>query len=156
MPGIWQSIGSFGTKVIRLGQDLGRSLGETLGLIQPIAPFIEPMAAARDWGNVSISDALSPDVAKLRDDQFVPRDLFATSDIPWADKYAYEVAIFGRDSSTGQFRRTKFDLTVTREMTIEEIKNHARASLGQGGRYPFSEIFDVAVTGAWKSPEIEW
>lgn len=156
MPGIWQRLGSFGTRVIRLGQDLGQSLGEVLGLIKPIAPLVEPMAAARDWGRVSVSDALSPDVVKLRPDEEVPRDLFVVSDIPWADKYAYEVTVFGRDRATGRFARQKFDMTVGQEMTVQEAMDEARARFGgyEGSR--MSAVFDVAVTGAWKSPEVEW
>lgn len=156
MPGIWQRLGGFGTKVIRSAQALGRSLGETLHLIKPIAPIVEPMAAARDWGRVQTADALEPQIAALRPDESVPRDLFTISDIPWADKYAYQVTIFGRDRATGQFRNQQFDMTVGREMTVEEAIAEAKYRFGgyEGSR--MSEIFDAAVTGAWKSAEVTW
>lgn len=156
MPGIWKRLGGYGTKVIRLGQQLGRSLGEVLHLIKPVAPIIEPMAAARDWGRVATADALEPQIAALRPDETVPRDLFTISDIPWADKYAYQISVFGRDRATGRFRRQKFDMTVSREMTIEEAIVEAKARFGGYAGSQFSEVWDAAVTGAWKSAEVEW
>jgi len=114
------------------------------------------MAAARDWGRVSVADALEPQITALRPDELVPRDLFTVSDIPWADKYAYQVTVFGRDRATGRFARQKFDMTVGRTMTIQDAMDEARARFGgyEGSR--MSEVFDVAVTGAWKSAEVEW
>lgn len=156
MSGILGKLGGFGTRVIRTAQQIGRSLGETLGLVRKIAPDIEPMAAARDMGRVSTADALTPEITALRPDEFVPRDLFTVSDIPWADKYAYEVSIYGRDRRTGRFKRQKFDMTVGRQMSIEEIKETAKLTFGRCTRAHFSEFFDIAVTGAWKSPEVEW
>lgn len=156
MPGIWKRLGGYGTKVIRLGQKWGRSLGEVLHLIEPVAPIVEPMAAARDWGRVSIADALEPQIAALRPDETVPHSLFTISDIPWADKYAYQVTVFGRDRATGRFARQKFDMTVSRTMTVQEAIEEAKTRFGgyEGSR--MSEVFDVAVTGAWKSAEVEW
>ena len=162
MPGIWQRLGGFGTKVIRSAQALGRSLGETLRLIKPVAPVVEPMAAARDWGRVSTADALEPQIAALRPDESVPRDLYTTSDIPWSDKYAYEVSVYGRNISMGhprtwgQFTRQKFDMTVSRVMNIQEITEEAHRRHGKTGDSPKMVIFSVAVTGAWKSAEVEW
>lgn len=162
MPGLWQRLGGFGTKVIRTGQRLGRTLGEVLHLVKPVAPIIEPMAAARDWGRVSKADALTPEIAALRPDETVPRDLFTISDIPWADRFAYQVTVFGRDAGItdpkkrGQFRRQMFDMTVGREMTIEEAIAEAKYRFGGYEGSQMMEVFDVAVTGAWKSAEVEW
>jgi len=162
MPGIWRRLGGFGTKVIRTAQQLGRTLGETLHLIKPIAPIVEPMAAARDWGRVAIADALEPQIAALRPDESVPRDLFTISDIPWADRFAYQVTIYGRDAGItdpkkrGQFKNQMFDMTVGREMTIEEVIAEAKHRFGGYEGAQMMDIFDVAVTGAWKSAEVEW
>lgn len=156
MPGILRRLGSAGVKYIRKAQQLGRSLGETIGLLKPIAPEIEPMAAARDWGRVSTADALTPEITKLRPDESVPRDLFVRSDLPWSDKYAYQIAVFGRDRMTGRFKNQVYDMTVSKEMTVEEIKETAKLTFGRCTRAHFSEFFDIAVTGAWKSPEVEW
>jgi len=118
------------------------------------------MAAARDWGRVSTADALTPQITALRPDEFVPRDLFVVSDIPWADKYAYQITVFGRDNrpgkTRGQFRRQLFDMTVGREMSVEEVLREAQYRFGGYEAAQFSEIFDAAVTGAWRSPEVEW
>jgi len=105
---------------------------------------------------VQIADALEPEIAALRLDETIPHSLFTISDIPWADKYAYQITIFGRDRATGQFRRQKFDMTVSREMTIEDAIMEAKARFGGYAGSQFSEVFDAAVTGAWKSPEVEW
>jgi len=156
MPGIWQTLGGFGTKVIRTAQQIGRSLGETLRIIKPVAPIVEPLAAARDWGRVQIADALEPEIAALRPDETVPHSLFTVSDIPWADKYAYQVTIFGRDRATGRFKRQVYDMTVSREMTIGEVIEAAKLTFGRCQTAHFREMWDVAVTGAWKSPEVEW
>lgn len=156
MPGIWKRLGGFGTKVIRTAQQLGRSLGETIGIIKPVAPEVEPMAAARDWGRVRTADALEPQIVALRPDETVPRDLFTISDIPWADKYAYQITIYGRDLTTGRFARQKYDMTVSREMTVQEALDEAHRRFGKTGASPLMDVFDVAVTGAWKSAEAEW
>lgn len=156
MPGIWQRLGGFGTKVIESALQIGRSLGETLRIIKPVAPEIEPMAAARDWGHVQTSDALEPAITALRPDEFVPRDLFVTSEIPWKDKYAYQVTVYGRDLITGRFTRQKFDMTVNTEMSVQGVIDETKSRFGSQGASPILEVFDVAVTGAWKSPEIEW
>lgn len=120
------------------------------------------MAAARDWGRVSTADALEPQITALRPDEYVPRDLFTVSDIPWADKYAYEVTVYGRNiglgrpETWGRFHRQKFDMTVGREMTVQEAIDEAHRRFGKTGGSPLMEIFDVAITGAWKSAEAEW
>jgi len=156
MPGLWQRLGGFGTKVIRTAQQLGRSLGETLRIIKPIAPFVEPMAAARDWGRVTTADALEPQIIALRPDEQVPHDLFVVSDIPWKDKFAYQVSIFGRDRRTGRFKRQVYDMSVSREMTIQEVVETAKLTFGRCQTAHFAEFWDVKVTGAWKSAEVEW
>jgi len=156
MPGLWSRLGSFGTKVIRSAQQLGQSLGEVLGIIKPVVPFVDPMAVAREWGKVSTFDALTPDVAKLGPDELVPRDLFVTRDVPWRGRFAYEVSIYGRNLATGQFARWKYNMQANRELTIQEVNDEARLNIGRKGRSPKLEIWDVTVTGAWRSAEVEW
>ena len=156
LAGIFQRLGSFGTAVIQTAKQIGWSLGETLGILERSQIDVEPLAAARDWGRVSTSEALEPEITALGGDEYIPHSLFVTSDIPWKEKFAYQVTIFGRDRATGRFKNQAFDMTVGREMTIDEIITLAHTRFGGYEGSKMSEVFDAQVTGAWKSGEVEW
>lgn len=162
MPGILSTLGSWGRGLISRAQQTGRSLGETLGILERHEIIIEAEPAARDWGLVSTADALTPDVSAIRDYDYVPHNLFVESEIPWREKFAYQVTIYGRDAGIedpkhrGRFRHQAFDMTVSREMTVQEVKDAALIRFGGYEGAKMMEIFDVAVTGAWKSAEVEW
>lgn len=114
------------------------------------------MALARDWGQVSTADALTPALALLRGDEEIPRDLYTATDVPKKYRYGYEVSIYGRDLATGQFASRKYSIPVSREMTPDEVIEMAESSLGRRGRSPEVEIWSAKVTHAWRSVEIEW
>jgi len=156
MAGIWSKLGDFGLAAIERLQEAGRSLGEALHILKPIAPDIEPMAAARDWGAVSTHDALEPEVLAVLEDELIPRDLYVARDVPWQGRFAYEVSTYGRDLTTGRFARWKYNLTTARELTIQEVQDEAERVIGKRGRSPQLDIWSMKVTGAWRSAEVEW
>jgi len=161
--GLRAKLGDLGTKAIRWAQRTGRSLAETIGILEPAGITIEPEAAVHDWGHVSTADALSPTIAKLPDDVFVSHDLYTEYSIPLKRKYAYEVHILGRSAGrhgmtrAGTIAHQDFRLTADEELDIRQIKEMAAVRIGEFGTDPlFLEIWDVAVTGAYRSPDVEW
>lgn len=89
----------------------------------------------------------------IPDNEYVPDRLHIASDIPWRRKYAYTVSVYGRDLATGQFARQDYDMTVSRKMTIGEIKDTAARRIGKSGSAPLIDIFDINVSNAWEREE---
>jgi len=89
----------------------------------------------------------------LRNDEYVPDELFAHSDIPWARKFAYTVSVYGRDIATGQFARQDYDLTASRKLSIGEVKGMAASRIGQDGTSALINIFSMTVSNAWEREE---
>jgi len=75
------------------------------------------------------------------------------SEIPWARPYCYTVSVYGRDLATGRFARQDYDITVSRKMTIGEVKATAGARIGRSGSQPLVDIFDIQVSNAWEREE---
>ena len=149
MPGILERLGSWGKSVITSAIKTGRTIAETVGILKPIEPDFVVTDAERDWGRVSQSEDVSPQIAALKDASMVPDALFSTTDIPWARKFAYTVSVFGRDLATGRFARQDYDLTTSRQLSIGEVKEMAASRIGKAGISALIDIFDMEVSNAW-------
>jgi len=150
------ALGSFGRSIISRAIDVGRSIGEVLRIVQPIAPQIEPVSVAREWGQVSRPAGWEERFGLLAPDQAVPVDWFEMSEIPWDKPLAYKVAVYGRDKATGRFLHQEYDLTVSRPLTMEEAVDEAEARLGATGTSPTVDIFSVKLIGASRRMGEEW
>lgn len=153
MPSIRQRLGDWGKRIIGVAQAGGRTLGETLGILQPIAPEIEPVAAARDWGKVSLELALAPEIAKLPDDAWVQHGDYVEMEVPWKMRYGYEVSVYGREIASGKFRSWQVKIGTNTELDIGQVKTEAMDRLGPQGISPLMDIWSMEVTGAYHSPE---
>lgn len=153
MPGILARLGSFGMRIVRSAIETGRTLAETVGFVRPIAPTVTIEAAAPEWGHVSRSEEAEPTILAIPDTEYVPDRLHMTFDIPWRRKYCYTVSIYGRDLATGRFAREDYDLTMSKKMTIGEIKDVAGQRIGKAGVSAAIDIFDIEVSNAWEREE---
>ncbi len=146
--GLESFLGTFGRGIISGLQAIGGSIADAIGLGREagVNPALE--ALTHEWGQVEIAHGREPDFATLRPYETVPRDWFETSDIPWNRPFAYKVSVYGRDLESGRFTSQEFDITVSRELTIDEVENETIARLGATGQSPIIEMFKVKVIGA--------
>jgi len=150
------ALGSFGRSLIQRAIDLGRTLGEQLEIIKPLAPLVSPPVAAREWGQVRIAEKRQPQFAALTPAETVPAAWFEETQIPWDKPLAYKVAVYGRSLATGRFIHQEYDLTVSRPLTAGEACDEAAARLGTAGASPTVDIFSVALVGASRRAGEEW
>ena len=147
--GLFAALGSFATKIYNTLQQFGRGIADAIGLGREagLSPSLE--AVTREWGEVKVSGETEERIAKLKTYETVPHDLYVTQDIPWKRPFGYTVSVYGRDMETGRFTHQDFNITVSREMTIEEITDETNTLLGATGMSPRVEIFSSKVTRAW-------
>jgi len=147
--GLFARLGDFATKIYKSLQTFGGGIADAIGLGRQagLSPSLE--AVTREWGAVKVSGESEKVIAGLRPWETVPHDLYQTQDIPWRRPFGYTVTIYGRDLATGRFSHNEYNITVSREMVIEEIGDEAMRLIGSQGMSPIIEIFDVKVTRAW-------
>jgi len=150
------ALGSFGRSLISRAIDVGRSIGEVVRIVQPVAPEIAPVAVAREWGQVSKPAGWEKRFGLIALDQPVPLDWFEFSEIPWDKPLAYKVAVYGRDLATGRFTHQEYDITVSRPLSVEEALDEAQSRLGSAGRSPTTDIFSITLVGASRRLGEEW
>lgn len=150
------ALGSFGRSIISRAIDIGRSIGEVLRIIEPVAPQVEPVSVAREWGQVAKPPGWEERFGLLAPDMAIPVDWFELSEIPWDKPLAYKVAVYGRDKATGRFIHQEYDLTVSRPLTVEEALDEAEARLGATGRSPIVDIYSITLVGASRRMGEPW
>ena len=143
-------LGSFGRAILSGLQSIGSSIADANGLGRQAGLSPIPEIVAAEWGQVKVAGERESQFASLRPWESPQHDWFEESDIPWNRPFAYKVAVYGRDLATGRFSHQEYDVTVSRELTVEEITNETRARLGSGGQSPAMEMFDVKLIGASK------
>lgn len=148
--GLGNIFGSFASKIISGLQSIGGSIADALhlGRSAGASPVLETVE--REWAQAAQAKSAEPSFGGLRPFEFVPHEMFTESEMPWDKPFAYKVNLYGRDINTGRFTSQDFDITVSREMTIDEIENETIARIGATGESPAIEIFKARVIGASK------
>jgi hypothetical protein len=150
-------LGSFGRAILSGLQSIGGSIADAIGLGRQAGLSPIPEIVAQEWGQVKVVGERESEFASLRPWESPTHDMFEDRSIPWNKRYAYTVAVYGRDMSTGRFSHQEYNITVSRELTVEEITNETRTRLGSGGQSPTMEMFDVKLIGASKwAEDTEW
>jgi len=158
MPGIFQSIGSFGTRIIRSVVESGRSILETVGFLKPIVPTVTETDVARQYGRVVVEEQYKGAIVDLNAQTVIPQSLHVATDIPFMRPYAYKVIVYGRFAAGtvrdgkkvgGQFGHEEYDLPTNRQLTKEEIVDMARGRIGKKGGTPIIEVLSIEVVAAY-------
>lgn len=149
-------LGSFATSAISRAIEAGRTIGEFLGIIEPLAPEVSLPEAVHEWGQVQLGTERAEMYAGLAPEATVPRAWFVESDIPWDKPIAYKIAIYGRDLTTGRFMSQEYDITVSRPLTTEEVLDETARRIGMTGVSAITEIFSARLVGASTRAGEEW
>jgi len=157
------ALGSFGRSVIERAIELGRTVGEALRIIEPLAPEVAVPEVIHEWGQVRVAGERKEQFAALAPEATVPVDWFEESEIPWDKPIAYTVAIYGRDligmygpRTKGRFASQEFTVTVSRPLTVEEVLDEAARRIGMTGASPTMDIFSIKLVGASVRAGEEW
>jgi len=158
MPGIFQSIGSFGKRIIDRAIETGRSILETVGFLKPLVPTVTEEDVGRQYGRVYVEEEYKSDILELNPRTIIPESLHTPTDIPFKRPYAYKVVIFGRYVAGtirdgvkvgGRFAHEEYDLPTNRLLTKEEVIDMARGRVGKAGGSPIMEVFSIEVVAAY-------
>ncbi|GAH19463.1 unnamed protein product [marine sediment metagenome] len=157
------ALGSLVTSLIQRAIAGGIGIAETLGIIRPAAPEIEPAAAAFEFGQVRLREEQQTEVAALQPHEAIPRELFTESNVPWKQAINYTVQVYGRASGRdpkvakrGQFNTQEYNITASRPMTIAEVLEETTRLVGSQENYPLMEILSAKVVAAEISVGREW
>lgn len=161
MPGLFRTLGSFGSRIIKTVRETGRSIAQAIGLAPKQAVGLEPSAVARDFTQVARLEEQESLVATLPKNDVIPDYLHTYVDIPFKRQYAYTVTVSGRNVAGrigpggekigGRFTRDSFNITTNRRMTPNEVEAIALRRFGSGGEYPLLSITRLSVTAAMTS-----
>jgi len=156
LKGLGGALGSFGRSIIQRAQDAGQGIAHVLGLAREAEAIVSPAIVQREWGEVGLATGRQEEFGALSATEQVPHSWFEESEIPWDKPYAYKVAIYGRDLATGRFTRQELDITVSRELTVEEALDETRIRVGISGTSPAFDVFSVSLVGASKRSGEAW
>lgn len=164
MPGIFQRLGGFASKVISVIREQGRTIGEAVGFLKPMVPTVTEQEVAVQYGRVAVEEQYKGDVVGLNPRSVIPLSLHVETDIPFMRPYAYKAVVFGRfvagtvrdgKKVGGQFAHEEYNLTTSRQLTKEEIIDMAKGRIGKQGGSPILEIFSIEVVAAYSREDIE-
>lgn len=143
-------LGSFATEIFDAVQSIGGHIADALGLGREAGANPAVEVVEQEWLQAARATDLEPSFTTLKPYDFVPHEWYVDSDIPWNRPFSYKVNLYGRDLDTGRFTSQDFDITVSRELTLDEIEDEAISRLGATGESPAIEIFSAKVIGASK------
>lgn len=158
MPGIFERLGSFGTRIINRVIETGRTIAEVVGFLKPLVPDVTDVDVAREYGRVTVEKEYAGGILDLNPHTVIPESLSTPTDIPFKRPFAYKVVVFGRylkgmvvggESVGGRFAHEEWDLPVSRELTKEEVVDMAKGRLGKAGGSARMEIFSIEVVAAY-------
>lgn len=158
MPGIFQSIGHFGKRIISQAIETGRSILETVGFLKPMVPTVTPTEVETQYGRVRLEEKYAPGVIELNPRTIIPESLHVPTDIPFKRPYAYKAVVFGRyvagtirdgKKVGGQFAHEEYDLPTNRQLTKEEAADMAQGRISKKGGSPIMEIFSIEIVAAY-------
>lgn len=157
-----EGLGSLGTQIWRTILDIGTGLAGALGLGRKAGVEAEPVPTWHEGYQVSVAAGRQEDFSAVESTAYVPVDWYEISTIPWDKPIAYTVAVYGRSRITtrkykpGQMARMEFDLTFSRPLTMEEVRDEATAWLTGKDYSPFSEAISITVIGASRREGEPW
>ncbi len=141
-------LGGFGRGILKAAQRVGQSVSDAISRIARTGAQPEPLTVAREWGQVRLEGERQATVGALDIGQAIPRALYTERSVKYGDKFAYTVAIYGRDLATGRFARQELDVWVSREHTPEEILDEASINVDKAGGSPLYDIYSITLVGA--------
>jgi len=144
-----KAFGSFGSRIWEGIKGRAQPIAEALRIGREAERDIDVSDVWREYRKVIKLEGISEQLAILEPDKYVPTQLWVESEIPWKQRYAYEVTISGRDIATGRFARTQRVLTFSRELTGAEVLEEATTRFGKEGAYPQMDITHLSLTGAF-------
>lgn len=162
MPGIFQSIGHFGQRIIKRAIETGQSILETVGFLKPLVPDVDEPEVARQYGRVFVEEAYKSDILDLNPRSIIPESLHTPTDIPFKRPYAYKAVVFGRYvkgtirdgvNVGGRFAHEEYDLPTNRQLTKEEAVDMAKGRVGKAGGSPILEVFSIEIVAAYTREE---
>ena len=158
MPGLFERLGSFASRVVKAVRETGKSILEAVNLIRPVAPDITVPDVISDFGQVTRLVEQESVITDLPRDDTIPDYLHTTVDIPFKRPYAYTVVIQGRsvagrigpggEKVGGRFTRDEFNITSNRQLSPQEVVDIGIRRFGAGGSAPLVSIRNISVTAA--------
>lgn len=159
MPGLLETLGSFGQSIISFIRETGQGIREAIGLAPRQAGIVEPASVLREFTQVARAQEVAPLFVDLPRTEPIPDYLYGTTDVPFNRPYAYTVTVSGRALAGrkgpggvpigGQFVRDEFNITSNRQLSPEEVEAIALRRFGAGGEYPLLSIDRMSVTAAY-------
>ena len=158
MPGLFGSLGSFGSRIISLVRETGRSIADAIGLAPKQARDLDTGTVIREFTQVAHIEEQQAAVAGWARNEVIPDYLHTAVDVPFNRPYAYTVTVSGRavagrigpggEKIGGRFTRDEFNITASRRLSPEEVEAIALRRFGAGGEYPLLSINRISVTAA--------
>ena len=141
-------LGGLGRSILQTAQRAGQSISDAISRITSAGVRPEPLTVAREWGQVRLEGERESSLSTIGIAQEIPRALYTQREVSYGDKFAYTVAIYGRDLATGRFASQRLDVWMSREATPEEVLEEASMNVGREGGSPLFDIYSVALVGA--------
>jgi len=141
-------LGGFGRAILERIQGAGQSVSDAISRLQQAGVQPEPVTVAHEWGQVRLHGEREPTFGILDLQAAVPRALYTDRVVKYGGKFAYTVAAYGRDLSTGRFASPRYDIWSSRELTPQEVIDEARRNIGKEGGSPTMDIRSIKLVGA--------
>lgn len=144
-----KAFGSFGSAIWQGIKGRAQPVVEALRIGREAEREVAAADVWREYRKIIKLEGISEQLATLAPGEYVPTQLWQESEIPWKQRFAYEVTISGRDIATGRFARTQRILTFSRELTAAEVLEESTVRFGKEGAYPQMDITHLSLTGAF-------